>query len=208
MLNHSAQKCLVCINEQYILHSVSHLSSDCSFFFSFSLFLRSLLSSNLRPVAYHVFSFKSIRPVFVIMQIREHGGNLIRVQIWFHVKDCLRVGLGGGIWSHNIEQPNYVQYLFSQWAATRTRHSFIGLRFAVVFGGLKLTALHKVWLSFVLPRDAEWKLQLMGSISISAAKHSSLCLCIFIIVASPRTEYPSAPFSFVPQLNSQKMGSL
>ncbi len=84
---------------------------------------------SLRPKDYHVFSFTAIRALFVIMQMRKHAGNLIRAQIWFHVKDCSRVGA----WSHNIEQPNYVQYLFSQWAAARTRHSFIGLRFALVW---------------------------------------------------------------------------
>lgn len=82
-------------------------------------------SLSLRPKDYHVFSFTAIRALFVIMQMRKHAGNLISAQIWFHVKDCSRVGA----WSHNIEQPNYVQYLFSQWASTRTHRSFIGLRF-------------------------------------------------------------------------------
>lgn len=102
-------------------------------FFSDQIFHHSrqtaLLFLSLGPKDYHVFSFTAIRALFVIMQMRKHAGNLIRAQIWFHVKDCSRVGA----WSHNIEQPNYVQYLFSQWATTRTRHSFIGLGFALVW---------------------------------------------------------------------------
>lgn len=80
------------------------------------------------PKDYHVFSFTAIRALFVIMQMRKHAGYLIRAQIWFHMKDCR----GVGAWSHNVEQQNYAQYLFSRRASTRTRRSFIGLRFALV----------------------------------------------------------------------------
>lgn len=112
---------------------------------------------------YHVFSFTTIRLLFVIMQMRKHAGNLIRAQIWFHMKDCWRVALAVGAWWHNIEQPNYVQYLFSQWVLD-TAVGFPGLRCSPV-GRLQVNSPNrKVWLSFVLPRDAEWKVQLMGGV--------------------------------------------
>lgn len=115
------------------------------------------------PMDYHVFSFTSIRLLFVIMQMRKHAGNLIRAQIWFHMKDCSRVAMVVGAWWHNIEQPNYVQYLFSQWALD-TAVGFLGLRCALVWRFQVNSPNRKVWLSFVLPRDAEWKVQLMGGV--------------------------------------------
>lgn len=85
----------------------------CKVHFSFILSHCKDCSHFSQPQEYHVFPFTAIRALFAIMQMRKHAGNLIRAQIWFHMKDCLR---GGGLWWHNTEQPNYAQCLFSQWA--------------------------------------------------------------------------------------------
>lgn len=84
MLNHSVWKWPMCI---------------CSLHFSYLFFFvtlekMALCFVSLRRKDYHVFSFTAIRALFVIMQMRKHAGNLIRAQIWFHVKDRWR---GGGL---------------------------------------------------------------------------------------------------------------
>lgn len=63
-------------------------------FFFVTLEKTALCFVSLRRKDYHVFSFTAIRALFVIMQMRKHAGNLIRAQIWFHVKDRWR---GGGL---------------------------------------------------------------------------------------------------------------
>lgn len=72
-------------------------NGSCAFFipfFSYHTRKTALCFVRLRPKDYHVFSFTAIRALFVIMQMRKHAGNLIRAQIWFHVKDRWR---GGGL---------------------------------------------------------------------------------------------------------------
>lgn len=102
----------------------------------------------------HPFSLTAIQALFVIMQMRKHAGNLIRVQIWFHMKDCFR-GWGWVECYDGIIPSNQIMLNVCFHNGPRTRSSFRGLRCV-----LKLTALQQVWFSFVLPKDAKKKLQL------------------------------------------------
>lgn len=157
----------------------------CKVHFSFAT-LQGLLSLS-QPQAYHVFSFTTIRALFVIMQMRKHAGNLIRAQIWFHMKNCLR---GWGC-CHGIILSNQIMLNVCFHNRPRTHSSFRGLR-CILVGGLKLQRC-KVWLSFVVPRDAEWKLQLMEGIMFPISSKTTQPVCMhFCYCCSPSTKYPSA----------------
>lgn len=188
MLNHSVWKWLVCI---------------CSptFFIPFLRFFVTLCSLFLSPKGYHVFSFTAIRALFVIMQMRKHAGNLIRAQIWFHMKDRSRVGgLDGIILS------NRIMFNICFHNGPRLRCSSIGLRCAVVWR-LKVTAQHKVWLSFVLPRDAEWKLQLMGSIIFHiSSKTRQLVFMHFLLLLHPLNQISKCSVFFCSTAERQENG--
>lgn len=120
----------------------------CKLHFSFVFFTLWGLLTFFSLTECHVFSFTGIRALFVIMQIRKHAGNLIRAQIWFHMKDCLRGEGVGGYDGIILNDQIMLNVCFHN--GPRTRSGFRGLR-CVLVGGLKLTALQKVWLSLFPP---------------------------------------------------------
>lgn len=132
------------------------------------------------------------------MQIRKHAGNLISAQIWFRMKDCLRGGgRGVGVWWHYTKLPNYAQCLFSQWASNMLQlEMHPGWR-------LEVNSTAKGCVILFPPRDAEWKLQLMGV--LCPHQHKNKSACVYALLLLPPLNQISKCFILL--LKSQKMGS-
>lgn len=111
-------------------------------------------------------------------------------------------GVGAGEWGYDGIIPSYQilpNVCFHN--GPRTCCSFRGFR-CILGGGLKLTALQKVVILFP-PRDAEWKLQLMGVLCPHQQKNKSACVYAFLLLP-PLNQISKC---FILLLKSQKMGS-